>query len=86
LIAVVAGGGIYSSYLPSAPLLNLTSSSNRITFSWTVPATNYVVQKSSNLIAWSVMTTTPVLNLTNLQNEVTLTPSNSSGFYRLKTP
>jgi hypothetical protein len=32
------------------------------------------------------MTNQPVLNLTNLQNEVMLSPSSSSGFYRLKTP
>ncbi len=32
------------------------------------------------------MTNQPVLNLTNLQNQVTLSPSNSSGFYRPKTP
>jgi hypothetical protein len=28
----------------------------------------------------------PVLNLTNLQNEVILSPTGSSIFYRLKTP
>jgi len=28
----------------------------------------------------------PVLNLTNLQNQVTLPMNNGSGFYRLKTP
>lgn len=86
LIGAVAGGGIYSSASPSAPLLNLTSSSNRLTFSWTVPATNFVVQQSSNLISWANVTNTPALNFTNLQNEVMLTPSNRSSFYRLKTP
>jgi len=32
------------------------------------------------------VTNPPVLNLTNLQNQVTLPPSGNSGFYRLKTP
>ena len=32
------------------------------------------------------MTDTPALNLTNLQNEVVLSPTNGSGFFRLKTP
>jgi hypothetical protein len=29
------------------------------------------------------LTNTPALNLTNLNNELTLSPSNSSGFFRL---
>ncbi len=32
------------------------------------------------------MTDTPTLNPTNLQDEVILSPTNSSVFYRLKTP
>jgi hypothetical protein len=32
------------------------------------------------------VTNPPVLNLTNLQNEVTLPMAAGSGFYRLKTP
>jgi hypothetical protein len=32
------------------------------------------------------VTNPPVLNLTNLQNQVTLPLSGGSGFYRLKTP
>jgi len=34
----------------------------------------------------SQITNLPVVNLTNLQDEVVLSPTNSSGFYRLKTP
>jgi hypothetical protein len=45
-----------------------------------------VMQQSSDLTLWSDVTNTPELNLDNLQNEVILTPSNDSGFYRLKTP
>jgi hypothetical protein len=47
---------------------------------------NFVLQQSSDLASWTDMTDTPALNLTNLQNEVVLSPTNGSGFYRLKTP
>jgi hypothetical protein len=45
-----------------------------------------VLQQSADLFSWADVTDAPALNLTNLQNQVTLTPSNSTGFYRLKTP
>jgi hypothetical protein len=50
-----------------------------------VPSTNFVLQQNPDLtaIGWENLTNTPVLNLTNLQNEVILSPSNSSGFFRL---
>jgi hypothetical protein len=44
------------------------------------------MQQSSDLSSWSDVTNAPVLNPANLQNEMVLSPSNSSGFYRLKTP
>ena len=69
-----------------APCLNLTSSSNNNSISWIIPSTNFMLQQSSDLTAWADVTNVPVLNLTNLQNQVTLPSSNASGFYRLKTP
>jgi hypothetical protein len=44
------------------------------------------MQQSSDLGSWTDVTNPPVLNLTNLQNEVTLPMHAGSGFYRLKTP
>jgi hypothetical protein len=46
------------------------------------------LQQNSDLTTtnWTVMTNAPVLNLTNLQNQVILSPSGSNAFYRLKTP
>jgi len=66
--------------------LNLALSSEKVALSWTIPSTNFVLQQSANLVSWADVADAPVLNLTNLQNQVTLSPSNSSGFYRLKTP
>jgi hypothetical protein len=51
-----------------------------------VPSTDFVMQQSSDLGSWMDMTNKPVLNLTNLQNEVILSPTGSNVFYRLKTP
>jgi hypothetical protein len=35
---------------------------------------------------WITLTNVPVLNLSNLQHEVILSPTGSSGYYRLVTP
>jgi hypothetical protein len=68
--------------------LNLAPSRSNLAFSWLGPSTNFVMQQSSDLgsASWTDVTNTPVLNLTNLQDEVTLPMPAGSGFYRLKTP
>lgn len=80
------GGGIYTSQTTPAPHLNLTSSGGNLTASWIIPSANFVLQQSSDLTLWADLTNAPTLNLTNLQDEVVLSPTNGSGFYRLKTP
>jgi photosystem II stability/assembly factor-like uncharacterized protein len=78
-------GSIYSSYTAPTPLMKLAPSGGNLAFSWIVPSTNFVLQQNFDLTTagWVTLTNTPVLNLTNLQNEVTLSPANSSGFFRL---
>jgi hypothetical protein len=78
--------GIYTARTTPTPLLNITPSSSNFKLSWIVPSTNFVMQQSSDLQSWADMTNQPVLNLTNLQNEVILSPPASNVFYRLKTP
>ena len=85
LVAITALDGIWTSQTP-APQMNLTPTNGKLTLSWVVPSTNFVLQQSSDLGSWMDVTNPPVLNLTNLQNEVILSPTGSSGFYRLKTP
>jgi len=80
------GGGIWTCQLTLSPQLNLTPTGDNFVLSWVVPSTNFVLQHSSNLGSWTDVTNKPALNLTNLQNEVMLSPKGSSGFYRLKTP
>ena len=86
LAAAVVGGGIYTADSTPTPRLNTTLASNIFTLSWILPSTNFVLQQSADLSNWTDMTDAPTLNLTNLREEVVLPPTNTCGFYRLKTP
>lgn len=85
-VAVNNGLGIWTSQSTPSPQLNITPSGSNLIVSWTIPSTNFAMQQSTDLISWSCVTNAPMLNLASLQNQVTLSPSNSSGFYRLATP
>jgi hypothetical protein len=76
-------GGLWFSRSIPSPELSLTQSSNNTALSWLIPSTNFVVQQSPDLIAWSSVTDQPALNLTNLNYEMNFAPSNTSGFFRL---
>jgi len=86
LIAAIHGGGIYTWKTTPSPQLNLTPSGGNLTTSWIIPSTNFVLQQSADLSSWTDVTNPPALNLTNLQDEIFLSPTNGSSFYRLKTP
>jgi hypothetical protein len=83
--SVIVGSAqyIYALYNPPAPQLNLAPSNSNLALSWLIPSTNFVVQQSPDLISWSSITDAPTLNLTNLNNELSLSPTNGSGFFRL---
>lgn len=70
------------------PKLELLPAGTNFTLSWTVPSTNLLLQANPDLAAtdWIMVTNVPMLNLTNLHNEVTLPASAGSTFFRLKTP
>ena len=78
-------GGIYILQTVSVPELNLAPSSNNIALSWLLPSTNFVLQENLDLNTpnWVALTNTPALNFNNLQNQIILSPTNSSGFFRL---
>jgi hypothetical protein len=88
MVAVANGGGIWTSQITPTPSMNITPTNSNLTLSWTVPSTNFVMQQNLDLTTtnWTDVMNPPVLNLTNLRDEVILSPTNSSGFYRLKTP
>jgi hypothetical protein len=80
-------GKIWNIQSLPAPTLNITLA-NGLQLAWTVPATNFVLQQNADMATtnWSVVTNVPVLNLTNLQNQVTLPVSSSNCYFRLSTP
>jgi hypothetical protein len=87
-VVAVSDGGIYTSQTAPSPRLNLAPSKGNLTFSWIVPSTNFVLQQNSDLTAaanWVTLTNKPVLNLTNLQDEVRLSPAAGKSFFRLKS-
>ena len=88
LTAAINGGGIYT--LQTLPPLRLraVAANGGIGLSWLVPSTNYFLRQISNLnaSAWTTVAGQPALNLTNLQNEVTLPTAAGGGFFRLATP
>jgi len=86
LVAATYNGSIYTLQTTPSPQLNINPSSTNFALSWIIPSTDFVVQQSPDLMSWSSITNTPALNLTNLQNQVTLSPTNNIGFYRLTTP
>jgi hypothetical protein len=86
LVAVASGGGIWISQSTPSPQLNLAPTNPDLKLSWIIPSINFVLQQSPDLSSWTDMTDTPVLNLTNLQDEVTLPMAAGNNFYRLKTP
>jgi hypothetical protein len=79
-------GGIYFLQTAPSPQLNSSLTNGTIAISWLIPSTDFILQQSSDLTTWSDVTNTPVLNLTNLQNQVTLPMSAGDAFYRLAAP
>jgi len=77
--------GIYTAQTAPTPYLEITPMDDNLVFSWVVPSTNLVLQQNSDLSTtdWVTLTNAPTLNLTNLQDQVTLSPTNSSGYFRL---
>jgi len=53
-----------------------------------IPSTEFVLQQNLDLAApnWVTLANSPVLNLSNLQQQVTLSSTNSKAFYRLAAP
>lgn len=75
--------GVWVWQATPSPQLSLAQSSGNLALTWLVPATNFVVQQSPDLISWSSLTDQPALNLTNLNYGLSVAPSNTSGFFRL---
>jgi hypothetical protein len=87
LVVSSSFGGIFTLQSTPAPAMNIAPADTNLLLSWVIPSTNFVLQQNLDLATanWVDVTNTPILNLTNLQNEVTLPLTNGSIFYRLAT-
>lgn len=85
LATALGQGKIYTSFTVPVPQLDIAPKNNSLLLSWLVPSTNFVLQQKSDLTTadWLTLSNTPTLNLSNLNDEVVLPLSNSSGFFRL---
>jgi len=79
---------IYTLYNVPKPRLHLVKSGGQAGLAWTLTGTNFVVQQSMGLngAGWQTLTNEPTLNLSNLQYQLSLPMTNSSGYFRLATP
>jgi photosystem II stability/assembly factor-like uncharacterized protein len=80
--------GIWVGQTTPSPELKIQPTGGKFAFSWIVPSTNFVLQQNLDLTTtnWVTLTNAPTLNLTNLHDGITLSPSNGDGFFRLSTP
>jgi hypothetical protein len=79
--------GIWIGRTVPSPQLNLGLVSSNLVLSWLVPSTNFALQQTADLKTpnWVPLTNAPSLNPVNLQEQVTLSPANGGGFFRLIT-
>lgn len=83
LVAAAASGGIWMLQTPPSPHLNLSSSNGELNFSWIVPSTNMVLEQSTDIVNWTTLTNCPSLDLTTLEEQLTIQPTGSGDFFRL---
>jgi hypothetical protein len=71
---------------PPSPKLSMGALGQNVGVSWLVPSSGYVLQQNPDLNTtnWIDVQVSPTLNSTNLHYDVTVSPSASHEFYRLK--
>jgi hypothetical protein len=93
VVAAASFGPICTLHLPIPPAppvllprLSVVRSGANVRLSWLVPSTSFVLQHNSDLTTtnWTDLPMVPTLNFTNLQYEVTVSPSFARRFYRLE--
>jgi len=77
--------GIWVGQITPSPQLNLQPTNGNFALSWIVPSTNFILEQNLDLSTanWASLTNVPALNLTNLQEQVSLPVTNGNGFFRL---
>jgi hypothetical protein len=85
MVAVGSGQGTWIGRLTPTPQLNIQPQNSTIGLSWLLPSTNFVLQQSSDISAinWAAVTNAPVLNFTNLNEDLNLPITTTNTFFRL---
>ena len=88
LVAAEYGGHIHTLQLSPfalSPSLSIKASAANVVVSWLVPSLSFVLQQNSDLTTsnWTDVTAAPVLNTSNLHDEVTVPNGGGNTFYRL---
>ena len=89
LLAAPAGGQPEESKTVVSPTLSLAPAGQKMVLSWLASWTNFPVQQSSNLTAWTTIPYIPTLyafDYTNLDLQISLPFTNNLMFYRVATP
>src|SRR5262249_32276628 len=81
MCATASSGNICVSRPTAAPILHTCMSGDKAQLVWSVPSTNYVLQQVLDVGSTNWQS---VLTLTSFFDQITLAPSNSKSFYRLK--
>jgi hypothetical protein len=86
VFAAPSNGEIWMRRTTPAPKLNIVSTTPGPLLSWIVPSADLILQRAGALVAphWTDVTNVPVLNLTNLQNQITLPTGKDLEIYRLR--
>ena len=79
----LTAGIIYVREVTPVPRLMVLSGPGNLQLSWLPPSAPFVLEESANLVAWSNVAATPVLNYTNLHYEVNLPAPIAPRFFRL---
>jgi len=86
VFAAPANGEIWVRRTIPTPRLSIVSTVPGPLLSWIVPSADFTLQRAVDLVAphWTEVTNVPVLNLTNLQNQVTVPWGEKLEIYRLR--
>jgi hypothetical protein len=77
--------GIHLRQTIPTPSLKIKALGGNTLISWTIPSINFTLQENVDLNTtnWTGVVTAPLLNFTNLQNQVTVPSFSGKRFYRL---
>jgi hypothetical protein len=90
LVAAENGGHIHTLHLSPvafSPLLGIRSEGTNTVVSWLVPSMKFTLQQNTDVTSsnWINVTVAPVLNTTDLHNEVTVPSTLGNAYFRLSS-